>query len=102
MVGVIFFVLVVILLSIPLLYVSKLSRETENNQAKTDLAKVVTKRIRVRHVLLPATCYFVTFEIEKGGKRLEFRVSGKNYGLVVEGDRGNIKYTNNILLEFNR
>lgn len=38
-----------------------------------------------------STTYFVTFEVESGD-RMEFRVSGKEYGMLVEGDLGKLTF----------
>ena len=37
------------------------------------------------------TSYFVTFEL-KSGERMEFSLYGKDYGLLVEGDEGELTY----------
>ncbi|WP_246469801.1 DUF2500 domain-containing protein [Cohnella nanjingensis] len=37
------------------------------------------------------TAYYATFEFE-GGNRLEFKVSGREYGQLAEGDRGHLSY----------
>jgi Protein of unknown function (DUF2500) len=49
-------------------------------------ASVVSKRMEVRgdHA---HTWYYVTFELEHGN-RVEFSLSGREYGMLVEGDRG--------------
>src|SRR4051794_39271501 len=36
------------------------------------------------------TYYYITFELE-GGSREEFSVSGRDYGLIVEGDVGTLR-----------
>lgn len=33
--------------------------------------------------------YYTTFEVQSGD-RMEFKVSGKEYGMLVEGDKGNL------------
>ncbi|MDR7871452.1 MAG: DUF2500 domain-containing protein [Tissierellaceae bacterium] len=61
-------------------------------------AKVVSKRTNVtrhhhHHNNHPhhssSTTYYVTFEVQSGD-RMELRVPGKEYGLLVEGDVGNL------------
>jgi hypothetical protein len=63
-------------------------------------AKVVTKRSQVgvshhhhdSHVHhRSSTTYFATFELENG-ERMEFSLSGKDSGLLVEGDHGDLTY----------
>ena len=38
------------------------------------------------------TSYYVTFELTEDGSRREFRVSGKAYGRLSEGDEGELTY----------
>lgn len=38
------------------------------------------------------TDYFVTFEAVDGGQRLELEVQPDQYGLLVEGDEGNLRH----------
>ncbi|NLY46651.1 MAG: DUF2500 domain-containing protein [Tissierella sp.] len=61
-------------------------------------AKVVSKRTNVSrghhnhggHVhSSSSTTYYATFEVQSGD-RMEFKVSGKEYGLMAEGDLGNL------------
>lgn len=61
-------------------------------------AKVVSKRTNVsrgnhhhgNHVhSSSSTTYYVTFQVQSGD-RMELRVSGKEYGQLVEGDVGNL------------
>ncbi|GIN62331.1 hypothetical protein J27TS8_23240 [Robertmurraya siralis] len=47
------------------------------------------------------TTYFVTFEFESGD-RSEFRVSGKEYGLLSEGDIGILNFQGTRYLGFER
>lgn len=72
-------------------------------------AKVVSKRTNVsggnhhgNHVhSSSSTSYYVTFEVQSGD-RLEFRVSGKEYGQLVEGDAGNLIFQGTRYHEFDR
>lgn len=64
-------------------------------------AKLVAKRINVRHSSSmntnsqmhssSSTHYYVTFEVESGD-RLEFQVPGDEYGLLIEGDQGKLTF----------
>ncbi len=59
---------------------------------ETDFVQVVTKRIKVQnggHY----TYYFITFESENHGNRFELQVPEIECGLIVEGDRGTLRYT---------
>ena len=47
------------------------------------------------------TTYYVTFEVESGD-RLELTMDGSQYGLLVEGDRGNLTFQGTRYLGFQR
>jgi hypothetical protein len=75
-------------------------------------AKVVTKRtdVRRRHHNTgvnnsvhhtSSTYYYVTFETEHG-ERLELPVSGRMYGMLVEGDEGKLTYQGSWFKDFKR
>lgn len=48
-----------------------------------------------------STTYYVTFEVESGD-RMEFSVSGQEYGLLVEGDQGKLTFQGTRYLGFER
>lgn len=48
-----------------------------------------------------STTYFVTFEFESGD-RSEFRVPGKEYGLMAEGDIGTLTFQGTRYIAFSR
>lgn len=48
-----------------------------------------------------STNYYATFEV-KSGDRLEFSVPGEEYGLLVEGDRGELRFQGTRYLGFSR
>lgn len=48
-----------------------------------------------------STRYYVTFEVESGD-RMEFSVSGKEYGLLAEGDVGKLTFQGTRYLSFVR
>ena len=48
-----------------------------------------------------STWYYVTFEVESGD-RMEFSVSGKEYGLLAEGDVGKLTFQGTRYLSFVR
>ena len=48
-----------------------------------------------------STSYYVTFQFDDGS-RLEFQVINRDYGLIVEGDRGEILYQGTRFKEFKR
>ena len=73
-------------------------------------AKVVAKRTDVKyhhhHVNeqvhhSSSTNYYVTFEVERGD-RMEMKIKGNQYGMLVEGDRGQLTFQGTRYLEFKR
>lgn len=48
-----------------------------------------------------STTYYVTFQVESGD-RMELHLSGQEYGLLVEGDRGNLSFQGTRFLGFER
>ena len=71
--------------------------------------KVVAKRTNVsrhhhggeHHHTSMSTSYHVTFEVESGD-RMELRLSGSQYGLIVEGDQGLLTFQGTRFLNFER
>jgi hypothetical protein len=71
-------------------------------------AKVVSKRSDFRRhvgtnhtVGHTHTSYFVTFEV-KSGDRMELQVQGHEYGMLVEGDFGELTFQGTRFLNFVR
>ena len=90
----------------------------KNNQSPrlTVEATVVAKRMNVEHHnhhnatdatgaqghhTLTSTYYYVTFQVESGD-RMEFHVSGSEYGMLVEGDKGKLMFQGTRYLSFDR
>lgn len=48
-----------------------------------------------------STSYYVTFQVESGD-RLEFLMSGSEYGMLVEGDKGKLSFQGTRYLGFSR
>lgn len=48
-----------------------------------------------------STTYYLTFEVESGS-RIEFRVPGYEFGLLIEGDTGKLKFQGTRYLGFER
>lgn len=71
----------------------------------TTSAAVVAKRTQVGRTgtdhAHSYTNYYVTFELA-GGERMEFRVKGEQYGIMVEGDSGTLSYQGSRFLAFER
>ncbi len=88
-----------------------------NNQSPrlTVPAVVVTKRTEVSHHhanagdasgahgfhITSATWYYVTFQVESGD-RMEFAVGGTDFGMLAEGDHGNLSFQGTRYLSFER
>lgn len=90
--------------------ISSIGRWQKNNASPilTVEAKVVTKRTNTSHhhhnhdmSNLSSTDYYVTFEVESGD-RMELRVQGKEYGMLVEQDRGKLTFQGTRYLSFQR
>lgn len=75
-------------------------------------ALVITKRTNVSHHnhhtgdmgamhSTSSTSYYVTFQVESGD-RLELHVSGPEYGMLAEGDRGMLSFRGTRYLSFER
>lgn len=73
----------------------------------TVAAQVVTKRTSVTHhhsqegMGHSSTWYYATFQVESGD-RMEFSVSGPEYGMLAEGDRGELTFQGTRYLSFER
>ena len=84
-------------------------QEKKNDHAPrlTVAAKVVAKRTQfyrgssTNHMHHGHTTYFVTFEVSSGD-RMELSVAGQEYGLLVEGDFGDLTFQGTRFLQFNR
>lgn len=79
-------------------------------------ARVVAKRTEVSHHQPPnngdmsgshgysttsSTSYYVTFEVDSGD-RIEFSMSGSEYGMLIEGDAGILNFQGTRYLGFER
>ena len=78
----------------------------KNNQSPklTVPATVVAKRSDVHRgieTMHTFTSYYVTFQVESGD-RIEFLVSGTEYGMLAEGDRGMLTFQGTRYLNFQR
>lgn len=76
-----------------------------NNQSPvlTVEAQVVSRRQNVSHHRDSgsSTWYYVTFQVESGD-RMELSMSGREYGLLAEGDRGRLTFQGTRYLGFER
>ena len=104
-------VLILILVTI----VKSLTQWNKNNHSPvlTVNAKVVSKRTSIRHnthsagntagsvFTTSSTSYYATFEVESSD-RMEFHISPEEYGMMAEGDIGNLTFQGTRYLSFNR
>ena len=109
-----FFIVFGLAISTVLISLVKGVREWNKNNHSPRLtvpATVVTKRTDVtrrrsggtngHHHYHTSTNYYVTFEVESGD-RMELHLSGPEYGLLVEGDRGKLSFQGTRYLGFER
>ena len=90
-----------------------ISEWNKNNHSPrlTVPATIVAKRTNVsrhrhggangHHHHHTSTTYYVTFQVESGD-RMEFHITGQEYGLLVEGDKGNLSFQGTRYLGFER
>ncbi len=93
--------------------VKGLSQWNKNNHSPrlTVPATIVAKRTNVsrhrhngvngHHHHTTSTTYYVTFQVDSGD-RMELRMTGQEYGLLIEGDRGNLTFQGTRYLGFER
>lgn len=84
----------------------KQERKNDNSPRLTVVATVIAKRDQVSvhhhdHRRHTNTRYFVTFQVESGD-RMELQLSGSEYGLLIEGDYGNLTVQGTRFLKFER
>ena len=90
--------------------ISSVRQWSKNNSSPrlTVEAQAVAKRLSVSHHAgtdhtagHSSTSYYVSFQVESGD-RMELRVSGREYGLLAEGDRGRLTFQGTRYLSFVR
>lgn len=92
--------------------VKSISQWNRNNHSPklTVPATIVAKRTNVSHHhhhgtgmhhTTHSTTYYVTFQVESGD-RMELNVTGYEYGMLIEGDRGNLSFQGTRYLGFER
>lgn len=93
--------------------VKGISEWNKNNHSPrlTVPATIVAKRTNVsrhrhggangHHHHHTTTSYYVTFQVESSD-RMEFHITGQEYGLLVEGDKGNLSFQGTRYLGFER
>lgn len=88
--------------------VRNISQWNKNNNSPrlTVPATVVSKRTNVSHHhhdhhTHHSTSYYVTFQVDSGD-RMELHMTGQEYGMLVEGDQGNLTFQGTRYLGFER
>ena len=89
-------------------FAKSIKQEHKNNQSPrlTVAATVIAKRDQVSihhhdHHRHTNTRYFVTFQLDSGD-RMELQLSGPEYGMLIEGDRGQLTFQGTRFLSFER
>lgn len=103
----------IMILSVFVFVFFKGMKEWSNNNKQPVLsvvAKIVAKRNHTsrstsnhdgHHHHSTSTSYYITFEVESGD-RMEFSVSGQEFGLLVEGDIGKLTFQGTRYHKFER
>jgi len=106
-------VFVVVIGMFLVILVKSIGEWSKNNHSPrlTVPATVVSKRTNVsrhrsggtggHHHYHTSTSYYVTFQVESGD-RMELHMAGHEFGLLVEGDRGNLTFQGTRYLGFER
>ena len=112
MFGVMFTIVFVLIIGVFIAVAVKgIGQWNKNNHSPrlTVPATVVAKRTNVshhhgagdHHHHHTSTTYYVTFQVESGD-RMEFSVGGQEYGMLIEGDFGNLTFQGTRYLGFER
>ena len=89
------------------MFIKGISQWNKNNHSPrlTVPVTVVAKRINRHHHggdhPHTSTSYYVTFQVESGD-RMELHLTGSQYGLIVEGDKGLLTFQGTRFLNFDR
>ncbi len=109
-------IFIVVIAVFVVVFVKGISQWNKNNHSPrlTVDATVVAKRTNISHSSgscnhstgmhtsgHTSTSYYVTFQVESGD-RMEFHVNGEEYGLLVEGDYGDLSFQGTRYLGFVR
>lgn len=89
-------VFVIVIGTFMFVIIKGVSTWAQNNASPVEIrkAKVIAKRTKVSGgsgEMSASTWYYMTFEFADG-ERMELQVAGRLYGLVVEGDQGEVTY----------
>ncbi|MEK4129513.1 DUF2500 domain-containing protein [Solibacillus sp. FSL W8-0474] len=92
----------IIFIAIIFILISNIKEGIKNNNSPllTVPAEVVSKRIHVQGDNSQTT-YYVTFEVQSGD-RMELKVKGNEYGMLVEQDLGLLSFQGTRYISFER
>ena len=108
--GVMFTIAFIVIIGVFIVSFAKgVSQWNKNNHSPrlTVPATVIAKRTNVSHHHgtdhhhHTSTSYYVTFQVESGD-RMELHMSGPEFGLLIEGDRGRLTFQGTRYLGFDR
>ena len=107
--GVMFTLMFILVFGIFVVTIVKNIREWSKNNDSPRLtvpATVVAKRMNVshhhhNHHTHHSTSYYVTFQVESGD-RMELHMTGNQYGMLIEGDKGYLMFQGTRYLGFER
>jgi len=104
-------VFIIVIIGFIVVAVKGIGQWNKNNHSPrlTVPVTVVAKRTDVshhhsggeHHHTSTSTWYYVTFQVESGD-RMEFHVAGHEYGMLIEGDSGNLTFQGTRYLGFER
>ena len=106
-----FLIVVGIFVAIAVKCIAELSKNNNSPRLTVD-ATVIAKRTNVSHShhhhgtdhmmhASTSTTYYVTFQVASGD-RMELRMAGHQFGLIVEGDHGKLTFQGTRFLDFQR
>ena len=107
----VFLLVIGVFVSVAIRGISEWNKNNNSPRLTVD-ATVVAKRTNVSHShhhhgtdhmmhSSSSTTYYVTFQVPSGD-RMELRMAGHQYGLIVEGDRGKLTFQGTRFLDFER
>jgi hypothetical protein len=95
-------VIIIILGILSFVILPRIIRWLRNESAKLveTQGKVISRRANVSSRMFgTSTWYYITFEFEEN-RRIELRVPGNQFGLIVEGDHGKIIFKGSRFINF--
>ena len=103
---VLFFLTFIATIGLIIFMIVRTVSEQKKNDSQPKLtvpATVLSKRTDLyrRNMGIGSTVYFVTFQVQSGN-RIELHLSGRDFGLLQEGDRGSLTFRGREFIGFTR